>query len=302
MPSIRTLNTFLAVARSGSFAAAGAEVGLTPAAVGLQMKVLEADLGIPLFDRRARAIVLNAAGQEAMVTIGEILARYEALTRRDDAGTLVGTLAMGALVSALMGAFADALWALKRKHPQLDVRLLAGMSREFAQKVDDGELDAAVVTEPPHALSAGLQWTALYAEPMVLIAPSRAHFVMPATALRILRDAPFIRFDRQTWTGYLVRNVLREVDIKVHDAMELNSVEAIVALVRSGFGVAIVPKLANVRWERDRALKVLEIPGVDVVRRVGLLERTRHPRMQATAAIKAWFGERFDERRRGRAA
>ena len=132
MPSIRTLNTFLAVARSGSFAAAGAEVGLTPAAVGLQMKVLEADLGIPLFDRRARAIVLNAAGQEAMVTIGEILARYEALARRDDAGTLVGTLAMGALVSALMGAFADALWALKRKHSQLDVRLLAGMSREFA--------------------------------------------------------------------------------------------------------------------------------------------------------------------------
>lgn len=293
MPSIRTLHVFLAAARLGTFAAAGKEMGLTAAAVGLQMKALEEDLGVALFDRGPRSVVLNTAGREAMATIGDILARYETLALHRDGDTLSGTLVMGALVSALMGAFADALWALKRDHPGLDVRLFAGMSREFAQKVAVGELDAAVVTRPPHALDASLAWTPLYAEPMVLIVPRRAHFALAKTPQRILREAPFIRFDRQTWTGYLVRNALRQAGVRVRDEMELNSVEAIVGLVRAGFGVSIVPRLANVAWTADRALRIVPVPGVDVQREVGLLERTSHQRMQATAAIKAYFATRF---------
>lgn len=73
--------------------------------------------------------------------------------------------------------------------------------------------------------------------------------------------------------------------------MELNSVEAIVEIVRQGFGVSIVPQLTNVHWERDQDLSVIPLPGIDVERRVGLLERTRHGRMRFTAAIKEYFRE-----------
>ena len=59
---------------------------------------------------------------------------------------------MGALVSALMGAFADALWSLKTENPGLEVKLFAGQSGDFANKVEHGELDAAVVARPPRAL------------------------------------------------------------------------------------------------------------------------------------------------------
>jgi DNA-binding transcriptional LysR family regulator len=136
-------------------------------------------------------------------------------------------------------------------------------------------------------------WTPLYVEPMVLIVPREPHFALPRGALRVLRESPFIRFDRQTWTGYLVRNALRQAGVKVHDEMELNSVEAIVELVRAGFGVSIVPMLANVDWASDRALRIVPVPHVDVRREVGLLERAEHQRMQATAAIKAYFAARF---------
>jgi len=71
--------------------------------------------------------------------------------------------------------------------------------------------------------------------------------------------------------------------------MELNSVEAIIETVRQGFGVSIVPKLANVDWSHDRALRIVRLPGIDVQRRVGLLERTRHNRMRFTAALKEYF-------------
>ena len=77
MPSIRVLKTFLAVARHGSFAAAGTEIGLTAAAVGLQMRALEADLAQTLFDRSGRSIVLNTTGRSAVAPTAELVQHYE---------------------------------------------------------------------------------------------------------------------------------------------------------------------------------------------------------------------------------
>ncbi|MGE0311218.1 MAG: LysR family transcriptional regulator [Lautropia sp.] len=289
MSSIRTLRTFLAVARHGTFAAAGGEVGLTPAAVGLRVRALEQELGRALFDRGARSAVLNTAGRVAVPLVEELVARYDLLVAGKDAGELAGTVVMGALVSALMGAFADALWSIRNEYPALDVKLFAGQSGTFADKVLHGELDAAIVMRSPHPWPASVVWTHLYSEPMVLVVPTRAHFPLPQDARSILRECPFIRFDRETWTGLLVRQVLSKVGVGVRDGMELNSVEAIVATVRQGFGVSIVPRLANVDWKRDRALRVLSIPGVAESRHVGLLERRRHARTAFTAAIKRYF-------------
>jgi DNA-binding transcriptional LysR family regulator len=105
--------------------------------------------------------------------VKDLVARYEALATDQTGEALGGTVVMGALVSALMGAFADSLWSLTRQHPDLDVTLFAGQSADFAVRVDRGELDAAVVTQPPMRLPANLVWTPLYTEPMVLIVPAR---------------------------------------------------------------------------------------------------------------------------------
>jgi DNA-binding transcriptional LysR family regulator len=289
MPSIRTLKTFLAVAGHGSFSAAGKEIGLTAAAVGLQIRSLETDLNQTLFDRSGRAIVLNTAGRGLVEPVKELVARYDALSAAQQSDPLTGMVVMGTLVSALMGAFADGLWALMRKHPGLEVKLFAGLSADFALRVDRGELDAAVITQPPERLPANLVWTALYAEPLVLIVPRRPHFTMPADPLEILTQCPFLRFDRQAWTGHLVNRALKQCGATVREGMELNSVEAIVALVRQGFGVSIVPQLANVQWSRDRALHIVPIPAVTVQRDVGLLERKQHSRQRFTDAIKDYF-------------
>ena len=289
MSSIRTLKSFLAVARLGSFSAAGKEIGLTAAAVGQQIRALEDELHKVLFDRSGRAIVLNTAGRGMVAPVKELVARYEALGAGQRGEQLSGTVVMGALVSALMGAFADSLWALTRRYPELEVSLFAGQSADFTGKVDRGELDAAVVTQPPMRLPSKLIWTALYTEPMVLIVPSKPHFVLPGDGPAMLAQCPFLRFDRQTWTGHLVDEALAQCGAVVKTRMELNSLEAIVALVRQGFGVSIVPQLANLHWSRDRALRIVPLPGVDVQRSVGLLERRQHSRERVTEAIKAYF-------------
>ncbi len=294
MPTIRVMRTFLAVAQSGSFVAAGARVGLTPAAVGLQIRALEEDLGQTLFDRSARAAVLNTAGRAASVAIESLVNRYDALCGGKD--EMSGTVAVGALVSALMGAFSGALLTLKREFPALEVKLFAGLSSDFALRVQQGELDTAITTRPPRGLSASLRWSPLYAEDMVLIVPHSPQFPLANDALEILRTAPFLRFDSSTWTGDLVQEVLRRLNVRVNEGLEVNSVETIVALVRQGYGVSIVPKLDNVEWTRDSGLQVISVPGHNVVRQVGLLERRVHGRTHFTGAIKAHFAARMHAR------
>ena len=83
--------------------------------------------------------------------------------------------------------------------------------------------------------------------------------------------------------------VLARARVVVNEGLEVNSVEAIVALVRQGYGVSIVPKLDNVQWQRDSQLKIIDIPGNTLERKVGLLERTEHSRKQFTSAIKEHF-------------
>jgi DNA-binding transcriptional LysR family regulator len=267
-------------------------VGLTAAAVGLQVRALEDELGVLLFDRSARAVVLNPEGRQRVPAVKDLVERWQQLQARHAGDELGGSVVMGALVSALMGAFADALWTLKRRHPSLEVTLFAGQSADFMTRVERGELDAAVVTQPPARLPASLVWTPLYREPMVLIVPTRPHFALPATPLQMLAQCPFMRFDRRTWTGHLVNEALAQCRATVVEGLELNSVEAIVELVRQGFGISIVPRLANLRWSRDKALRVVPLPRVTVERHVGLLERRSHGRELFTQALKDHFGAR----------
>jgi DNA-binding transcriptional LysR family regulator len=290
MSSIRVLKNFIAISRHGSVAAAAREIGLTAAAAGQQLQHLEAEIGIALFDRNKRSLVLNNHGRALIEPIQDIIARYESLGSGLK-NELSGTIVLGALVSTLMGHFGKALDELKRNYPELEVKLIAGLSSDFLEQVLDGKLDAAIVTESPFALPQSAIWTELYKEPMVLILPQTGQKRSRSNAgdETIARNLPFIRFERKTWTGHLVDQTIKANKLAVNEGMEINSVEAIIELVRQGLGYSIIPQLANVDWKNDQRLRIHALPGKTIYRKVGLLERKRHGRQSITAAIKAQF-------------
>jgi DNA-binding transcriptional LysR family regulator len=283
MSSIKLLKNFLAITRHKSVAAAAREIGLTAAAAGQQLQQLEHEIGVELFDRTKRSLTLNSNGRAVIEPIQEIISKYEALgsSLKTD---LSGTIVLGALVSTLMGTFGKTLNELKQNYPELEIKLIAGLSSNFLDQVIEGSLDAAIVTESPYALPQNVQWTELYKEPMILIVPSSLKL-----SERLINELPFIRFERNTWAGHLVEQTIRVNKLKIQDVMELNSVEAIIELVRQGLGYSIVPQLANISWSSDRQLKIQKLPGKTVYRKVGLLERKKHSRHNITGAIKGHF-------------
>jgi len=287
MSSIKTLKNFLAITRHKSVAAAAREIGLTAAAAGQQLQQLEKEIGLELFDRTKRSLTLNAHGRSLIEPIQEIVASYEAL-RSNLQSNISGTIILGALVSTLMGAFGKTLNEIKHNYPELEIKLIAGLSSNFLDQLIEGKLDAAIVTESPYALPQNLQWTELYMEPMILIYPNT-----PPGKKKDPKspnsNPPFIRFERNTWTGHLVDQTIKSNKLSIQDGMELNSVEAIIELVRQGLGYSIVPKLANISWSNDRQLRIQELPGKTIFRKVGLLERKKHLRQNVTQVIKQHF-------------
>jgi len=287
MSSIKTLKNYLAITRHKSVAAAAREIGLTAAAAGQQLQQLEKEIGLELFDRTKRSLSLNAHGRSLIEPIQEIVARYETLGSNLKSD-LSGTIVLGALVSTLMGAFGKTLNELKQSFPSLEVKLIAGLSSDFLDQVLDGTLDAAIVTESPYALPQNVQWTELYKEPMILISPASSS-KRKSNASHADSKLPFIRFERNTWTGHLVDQTIKANKLSIQEDMELNSVEAIIELVRQGLGYSIVPKLANISWEKDAQLKIRELQGKTIFRKVGLLERKKHSRQNVTQLIKQQF-------------
>src|SRR5690606_33700267 len=126
---------------------------------------------------------------------------------------------------------------LAARAPDLRIRVESGLSADLARRVAQGVLDAALVTETGR-LERGLLLRPILEEPLLVAAPPAAAGP-PARVL--LRTLPFVRFNRRTGVGRVIDAALRRDRIAVTEAMELDSIEAILAMVGRGLGVAVVP-------------------------------------------------------------
>lgn len=282
MSTLRFLRTFAAVARYGSFALAAEHMALTQSAVSMQMRALEEEFDHALFDRAGRSIALNTMGLTLLPYAQQILAQYDAM-RMLSAGleAPIGPVTIGTVESAV-SALAEAVTQIKAAQPRLEVRIMTAKSIELAERVDTGDIDCAVLVEAPGRLPASASWTPLYREPIVVLAPAN---LKSASVRELLEGERFLRFDATQRTGAVIDRALRRERIKVSTFLELSSLEGLVALVRQGVGVTVVPLLRRSTWNHEDALRVVPLPGETEYRSVGMLERAHHDKMNVTALI-----------------
>ncbi|VXC77585.1 Transcriptional regulator, LysR family [Burkholderia sp. 8Y] len=278
---LRELKTFMAVARHGTFAGAGAHIGLTQSAVSAQMQRLEAHLGFALFDRTGRSATLNAAGRRTLELADELIALYARLAEPGGEDGRGGTLAVGAIASAHAVLLPDAIAAFRRRLPAWRIRLVPGVSLNLLAQVDAAEADMAVIIRPPFALPSELRWRTLIAEPFVLLAPAAKK---RASWRELVETESFIRYDRRSFGGRQVDVFLRKKRIAVRDAIEADELHGIAQLVARGMGVALLPKSAGIgTWPRGAVAHDL---GDDTFyREIGLVERARRADHDAAAQL-----------------
>lgn len=270
---VKPLYTLLAIVDHRSFAEAGKAVGLSASGVSLQIKSLEEEFGITLFDRSTRPPTLTWEGQAFVIRAREVVAVWEKLSQSLKTDTIVGILELGAVPTLVSGLLPIALRRLHQKCPELQIRLTTGLSHELEELLVRGSLDAALVTQPSQVRE-NLTWSPFGSEPLAVIAPISAK---GETDREILTSGPFIRFKRFAWVGRLIDDELRRRGIEVESHMEVDTLEGIFGLVANGLGVSVVP-------QRDLARPfppdVRAVPFGDPVvsRSLGILQRYENPR------------------------
>jgi DNA-binding transcriptional LysR family regulator len=147
--------TFVTVCRLGSLSAAAAELNHTQSAVSRQIAGLERQLGVPLIERHARGVRPTPAGEvfqhHALATLNEADRAVRAARDLRD-GAFSRPLTVGATPSLAAGIVPEAIRRLLEQAGPIGWRLLPGPSEQLHNRVIDGDLDIAVVTDAPPGL------------------------------------------------------------------------------------------------------------------------------------------------------
>jgi DNA-binding transcriptional LysR family regulator len=282
VPNIQSIKTFLAIAEAGSFAGAARAVYRTQSAVTMQVKALEQSLGMELFDRSRRPPILNDAGRAFAEKAKEVVQGFDRLFEEVNDEVIGGHLRLGVVPSAITGLIPKALVALRSKYPELHIELTMGQSAELVKQVRQGILDAAVVSELQESRS-GLQWFPFAREPLVLIAPMDAP---DHSAAQLLASYPFIRYTRAAWVGELIDRFIKRRRLVINETIMLDTLEAITTMVHYGLGVSIVP-LRGTTAAIDLPVRRIAFEGAPVLRVVGLVQATGHPKTTLAEALLA---------------
>ena len=237
--SIRRLRTLIAIAEQGSFSLAAEAVSVSQAAVSLQMKSLENELQVELFDRSTRPPTLNTKGHALIPKARETLRAYDDLIGSvASSDVLSGELVIGAMPTTMTGVVPKVVSALRQIYPQLRIHVVPSHAIDQMPQLERGQLDAAIITQPPH-IPGHLEYKPFAKEPLIVLAPLDSPWNSPR---KLLASYPFIRFDRNQWVGQSIDNWLRKEGVQVNDLMELDTIESVSNMVYYNLGVTIVPQ------------------------------------------------------------
>ena len=265
--TLRQLRLFASVARHQSFVRAAEEMHLTPPAVSMQIKTLESEVGLPLFDRSGKAVSLTTTGEYLLAHVRRLLA---VLKDAEDQiarfrGLTGGRLVIG-IVSTAKHFMPRLLAGFRAEHPDVWVDLRLGNREQLVALMRRNEVDLAVMGRAPKDWPTRAEPFAL--NPHVLVTAVDHPFTqmeqVPAAALA---REPLIVREAGSGTRAALEEYLHEHRIDLRPAMEMSSNESIKQVVMAGLGISLVP-LHTIGLElRHRLIAMPEVEGLPVMRR-----------------------------------
>jgi DNA-binding transcriptional LysR family regulator len=265
----RQLRTFRTVARTLSFTRAASELGYVQSNVTAQVKALERELGVPLFDRLGRRVVLTNAGRVLLRYAEQLLdLSEEARAAVAGDGETAGTLVVGASPSLSAYRLPRLLRRFRSGFPRVKLSFRPTPHAELGDGVAAGSLDVAFLLEGP-VRSARLRAEVLAEEPLVVLAPPDHPLVGRArVAPADLAGEPILLTEPGCNYRLMFERELAEAGVEPAAALEFDGVEAVKQCVVAGMGIAMLPavtvegelaraELTALRWAgRDLAIPV----------------------------------------------
>ena len=263
----RSLRTLTTIARIGSFAATAEQLNMTLSAVSMQMKTLERDLDVALFDRSFRPPKLTPQGRAIAGRAERLLSAEDDLLQLCSPGNqLVGRFRIGFIATASVRLLPGFLRQAGIRAPRALFDLETGLSEALEEKVLGGQLDAAVVTASGKP-DPQLNYLNLRTEPLVYALPSTAG---EKSLEDLVTEMPFLHFAPGTGIGKLIAAYMVGPDgLHPQKTIVLDGVEAILECVKSGLGLTLLPA-PDIERYADERVTIRQPEGSKPTRRIVL--------------------------------
>lgn len=250
---IRQLRAFVAIAESGTFTAGALRVHVTQAAISMQIRQLETEIGAKVFVRAPRHVILTEAGEQLLRRARHILREHDAALDEiaELAGAERGRLRIGsASAMVLTEQLPSILKELRKQHPAAEIAVTSGTSEVLVDQILAGEVDVAFVSLPVDVR--GIKTERLSQDQLVAIASPRHKLSKQKTiSAYTLAGERLILGERGGNTRRLIDQFFAQAGVTLHVAMELSRQQAIKRMVEEDMGVGIVP-LQSVKEEVEK--------------------------------------------------
>src|SRR5689334_24346787 len=250
---IRQLRAFVAIAESGTFTAGAARVHVTQAAISMQIRQLESEIGARVFVRAPRHVILTEAGEQLLRRARHILREHDAALDEiaELAGAERGRLRIGSASAMVLSEQLPAiLKELRKQHPAAEIAVTSGTSEVLVDQILAGEVDVAFVSLPVDVR--GIKTERLSEDQLVAIASPRHKLAKQKTiSAYTLAGERLILGERGGNTRRLIDQFFAQAGVTLRVAMELSRQQAIKRMVEEDMGVGIVP-LQSVKEEVEK--------------------------------------------------
>jgi DNA-binding transcriptional LysR family regulator len=284
---LQQLRYFLAVAETRHFTQAADNLGVAQPTLSKQIHTLEASLGAPLFERIRGAVTLTVAGETLLPLAQRMVADADAAREavQDIVGLRRGDVRLGATPSLCSSLVPEVLRTFRAEHPEIQLYVNEGSSQDLIENLLAHTLDLALIVQSSEGVDPALATEPVLRESLVVASvfdgpPPTPHAQI---ALSELEHTPLVMFR----AGYDIRDVTleacRQAGFVPKFAVEGGEMDAVLAFVEAGLGVALVPGMVLANRPRLRATP-LAPPGMR--RTIALARRRRLVLPHAAEALR----------------
>jgi LysR family hydrogen peroxide-inducible transcriptional activator len=297
--SLRQMQYAVAVADTRSFRRAAEQCGVSQPSLSAQLAQLEDALGVRLFERDRRRVLLTPAGEDLIERARRVLVDADELVgaARRLGDPLAGTLAIGVIPTVSPYLLPAAAPAIRRAHPRLTVRWLEDKTENLARALHGGNLDAALLALEAD-LGGPLQREVIGRDPFLLAMP-RAHPLAKGTRparLADLRGAHMLLLD----DGHCLRDQALAVCASARTeelAFRATSLPTLAQMVSAGAGITLLPRLAVPTESRRADLVIRPLADERAFRTLALVWRPTSPSASALRQLAATIRGSFEASR-----
>ena len=257
---IRNLKTFIQVCESGSFTKAGEQLAYSQSTVSIQIKQLEDELGIKLFDRIGNTVRITDKGREALAYAQQICNMCQEMVHSGSGEELKGQVRIAMADSLCAPLFENSFAQFRQKHPKISIKVITGDTNEMFGMLDHNEVDV-VCTLDSHRFNTNYVIAAEERVAVHFVASSNDPFAGEENLkLEQLVNRDFILTEKNMSYRRIMDEHFAAKSLEIIPILELGRAETICDLVAQGLGLSCLPDYVTDKAVKEGRVVRLNVP------------------------------------------